>query len=123
MSAWNPFEPTQRDVKRTEKLAKKNSTIAGILSLLFVPFAMLYLNRGINNLKICGYLIAVYFIMGTMVEVATYNKSDREFDQIAVGAGNVIGLVGGLAIAVENMRAVSLARKRKSQEDLNISES
>ena len=31
-SVWNPFEPTKRDIHRTEELAGKNPALAGFLT-------------------------------------------------------------------------------------------
>ncbi|MEM7725969.1 MAG: hypothetical protein AAF208_06295 [Cyanobacteria bacterium P01_A01_bin.45] len=121
MSVWNPFEPTQRDIKRTEKLATKNPAIAGILSFFFVPFAMLYLNRGINNLKIAGYTFIITILLIGMTGVKTYDKSDDKLD-IAKAAINLVSFTSSVAMVLENIRAVTLARKRKSQEDLITSE-
>ena len=54
--------------------------------------------------------------------VSMYKNNDKELDRMAGTVGNVVGLFGGGAIAVENIRAVPLARKRKSQENLNTRE-
>lgn len=104
-SFWNPFLPTKRDIERTDELANKNPVIAGSLSFFFLPAAMIYLNRGVNNLKILGYVFVIAFTMGMVF----HEKSDKEIEAM----GNVVGLVGNVAVVAENTRAISLARKRQ----------
>ena len=106
-SAWNPFLPTNRDIERTEELASKNPVIAGLLTFLMLPLGMLYLNRGINGLKILGYTFLAAFIVGA----ANYNKSDEELEAMS----NSIGVMGSIAAIAESTRAVTLARKRQSE--------
>lgn len=101
---WNPFLPTERDLKRTEQLAKKNPVVAGVLSLLLLPIGLVYLNRGINSLKILGYL----FVIGFLVGLSSVSEED------ANAMGEVVGTAGSVAIAVEQIRAVTEARKRKN---------
>lgn len=103
-SPWNPFLPTKRDIDRTEELAKKNPTIAG-LSALFPIISMLYLNRGINFLKIFGYVFLISFIIG--ISSSNENKN-KDLD----GMVNLVSVVGQVALIVENVRCVTLARKR-----------
>ena len=102
-AAWNPFAPTQRDLKRTEKLAKKNPLIAGVLAFFFVPAAMIYLNRGINPLKIFGYALAI----GMAFSVSA------ESEEKAFRMGQKIGSVVNIVIVAENINAVTQARKRQ----------
>ncbi|RUT08356.1 hypothetical protein DSM106972_015240 [Dulcicalothrix desertica PCC 7102] len=106
-SPWNPFLPTKRDIERSEELSKKEPWVAGVLSFLLLPAAMIYLNRGVNNLKIVGYVFVIAFAVG----LTTYNsKNEKELDAI----GNLIGVCGQIAATAENIRAVTLARKRVS---------
>ena len=106
---WNPFEPTKKDLERTEKLAKKNPTVAGILGFLFPLAAMIYLNRGVNTLKILGYVFIAGFIIGfTMSE-----SSEEDIDVMC----NVVGLSGTVAIAAEHFMAVEKARQRSITHD------
>lgn len=99
--------PTKRDIERSEELSKKEPWVAGVLSFLLLPAAMIYLNRGVNNLKILGYIFILAFIAG----LTTYNgKNEKELDAIS----NVVGVCGQIAIVAENVRAVTLARKRVS---------
>ncbi|MDF5734264.1 MULTISPECIES: hypothetical protein [unclassified Nostoc] len=104
-SPWNPFVPTKRDISRTEELAQKSPVVAGVLTF-FIPLAtMIYLNRGVNNLKILGYVFVTAFIIG----IASYDEKDpRKTERI----GNLVGLCGQVAIITENVKAVTLARKR-----------
>ncbi|MEC4813438.1 MAG: hypothetical protein SAK29_09230 [Scytonema sp. PMC 1069.18] len=105
-SPWNPFLPTKRDIERTDELAKKNAIVAGLLTFFLLPFGMVYLNRGINNLKILGYLFLISFVIGFV----TYDSNnDKELDEIS----NFAGLCGQIALVTENVRAVTLARKRQ----------
>jgi len=106
-SAWNPFVPTKRDIERTEELASKNPVVAGSLGFLFPIGAMIYLNRGINNLKIFGYV----FLIGFMIGMLGYNSSDKEVKVIT----KVIGVLGNVALMAENTRTITLARKRQSE--------
>ncbi|MBW4507134.1 MAG: hypothetical protein KME64_11560 [Scytonematopsis contorta HA4267-MV1] len=103
-SPWNPFTPTERDVQRTEELANKNPTVAGILAFVVPVAAMFYLNRGVNNVKIIGYVVAICFVVG----FTSYKQPKKQLEQI----GNGIGTLGAIAIIVENVRCVTLARKR-----------
>lgn len=103
-AAWNPFAPTQRDLKRTEKLAKKNPVIAGVLAFFFVPAAMIYLNRGINPLKIFGYAL----VIGMALSVSA------ESEESAFEMGRGIGTVANIIIVVENINTIQQARRRQS---------
>ena len=116
MSAWNPFLPTQRDINRTEELAKKSSTVASILAFLFYPMAMIYLNRGVNNLKIFGYTLLTSFTLAMVLTINSYDKSDRELDKMIETAGKVVNVFAVGAHIVESSRAVTLARKRKKSQ-------
>ncbi len=106
-SSFNPFLSTVRDIERTEELAEKNLVITGFLSFFFLPVAMIYLNRGINNLKILIYLC----FMALMVAAISHQKSNKEIE----ARGNFVGKIGAIVITFENTRAVSLARKRQSE--------
>ena len=107
--AFNPFLPTRRDIERTEELANKNPVIAGFLTFFLLPLGMIYLNRGINGLKILGYTFLVAFI----VAATNYNKSDKELEAMSES----IGVMGSIAAITESTRAVTLARKRQSEAD------
>lgn len=102
-AGWNPFIPTQRDLKRTEQLAKKNPVIAGVLAFFFVPAAMLYLNRGINSLKIFGYALAVGMALSISAE-----SEEKAFE---IGQG--VGTIANIVIVVENVNTITSARKRR----------
>ena len=102
---WNPFLPTQRDIQRTKELSQKNAVVAGVLSFLFAPFGMLYLNRGINGLKIFGYVFICAFVF------ALASSSEEEAGEVAEG----IGFIGGIAIVVEQVNTVTKARQRKKR--------
>lgn len=105
-SPWNPFLPTKRDIERSEELAKKNATVAGLLTFFLLPLAMVYLNRGVNNLKILGDLFLIGFVLGF---VSYDGKNDKKIEEM----GNFIGLCGQIALITENVRAVTLARQRQ----------
>jgi hypothetical protein len=104
-SPWNPFISTKRDISRTEELAKKSPLAAGLLTFLFVPLGMIYLNRGVNSLKILGYIFVFAFMLG----IASYKENNAEEME---GMSNAVGFCGQVAIITENVRAVNLARKR-----------
>lgn len=102
-TAWNPFAPTERDLKRTEQLAKKNPIIAGVLAFFFVPAAMIYLNRGINPLKIFGYAM----VIGMALSISA------ESEEGAFEIGKSIGTVANIVIVIENINTINQARKRR----------
>ncbi|MGD1919865.1 MAG: hypothetical protein ACFCAD_13825 [Pleurocapsa sp.] len=99
---WNPFLPTKRDIQRTEELSKKNHVVAGLLTFLLLPVGMIYLNRGVNSLKILGYVFIFAFLVGIV--------SDTE--ETAEGAANVVGLAGSIALIAESANCVIQARNR-----------
>ena len=107
--AFNPFLPTRRDIERTDELARKNPVLAGFLTFFLLPLGMIYLNRGINGLKILGYTFLVAFI----VAATNYNKSAHELDATSAS----LGVMGSLAAITETTRAVTLAPKRQSEAD------
>ncbi|MEH1938319.1 MAG: hypothetical protein V7L14_32370 [Nostoc sp.] len=104
-SPWNPFLPTKRDISRTEELAQKSPIVAGVLTFFLVPAGMIYLNRGVNNLKILGYIFVTAFILS----IVSYEEKDARKME---GINNLVGLCGQVAIITENVKAVTLARKR-----------
>ena len=104
---WNPFITTPRDLKRTEQLAKKNSVIAGVLTLFFIPAGMIYLNRGVNSLKILAY---------TLVLATTFTVLTSETEEQAFQTGRKIGFVANIAVIVENINTINKARKRRKTE-------
>ncbi|MFM7371568.1 MAG: hypothetical protein ACKO2Z_28020, partial [Sphaerospermopsis kisseleviana] len=73
ISLWNPFIPTQRDINRSSELAQKNEIVAGILSFIFFPAGLIYLNRAINPLKILGYTI----VLGVLVNISSSNSEEN----------------------------------------------
>jgi hypothetical protein len=103
-SFWNPFVPTERDINRTEELAKKDPNIAGLLAFFFLPAAMIYLNRGVNNLKILAYVFVVAFAIALIMGSSKKRESQ--------GLANIVGFAGSIAVIYENSRSVTLARKR-----------
>lgn len=103
VNPWNPFITTQRDIARTEELAAKNSAIAGVISFFFVPAGLIYLNRGVNTLKILGYVFAACFVLGIV---------SNPNDENAKNTSNLIGLIGTGAITAEQVMAVNKARQR-----------
>lgn len=104
-NAWNPFLPTPRDLKRTAQLAKKNTFIAGVLTFLFLPAAMIYLNRGLNPVKIFGYAIAI----SMAVSVSTASSEDKAFE-----IGQWAGSIANIIIVAENINTINQARKRQN---------
>lgn len=103
---WNPFDSTERDIKRTEQLAKKNPIVAGLLTFLLLPAAMIYLNRGVNSLKIWGYamLVAIAFVS------ITETSEEKAFE-----TGKMFGHIAQVFMIAENVSAVSRAKKRQQQ--------
>jgi hypothetical protein len=108
-SPWNPFSPTERDIQRTQELAKKNIALAGSLCFFAPVFCMLYLNRGINNLKIIGYACLVGATIGaTSVNIENSENRTKYFDEM-IGITNIFS---SISLIAENIRSVTLARKR-----------
>jgi len=105
-SPWNPFAPTKRDIERTEKLAEKSPVVTGVLGILFPVVAMIYLNRGRNSLKILGYLFVISFSIGVVAAVS--KVSQKQLAPIT----HALSLGGSIVLTTENIRAVTLARKR-----------
>ncbi len=107
-SSWNPFLPTERDIKRTEELALKNLKYFALLTF-FVPFGgMLYLNRGINTVKMMGYTFILLFFFFLSMGTENIRNSQKE----SLGIINLIRVSASLGMIVENVRSVTLARKR-----------
>jgi hypothetical protein len=107
----NPFISTKRDIVRTEELASKNAALAGILSFIFLPAGLLYLNRGMNALKILGYVFAVSFMFGLATEAEGNSKK----------FSNLLGLIGTGAITAEQVMAVNKARQRLQEKSSSVS--
>lgn len=104
-SPWNPFLPTKRDISRTEELADNSPLAVGVVTFCLLPAGMIYLNRGVNNLKILGYV----FVTALIICIVSYDEKDP---LKTVRMGNLVGLCGRVAIITENVKAVTLARKR-----------
>ena len=107
---WNPFIPTKRDIQRTDELAAKNVAVAGILTFLFAPAGLIYLNRGVNALKIVGYVFAVSFAIGLIAQP----KEDSDSYSI----GQLVGSIGGIAMTAEQIMAVNKAQQRLQKKDI-----
>lgn len=106
---WNPFIPTERDIQRTNELAAKNVAVAGILTFLFALAGLIYLNRGVNALKIIGYVFAVSFAIGLIAQ-------PRE-DSDSYSIGQLVGSIGGIAMTAEQIIAVNKAQQRLQKKD------
>ncbi|MHC5936100.1 hypothetical protein [Nostoc sp.] len=104
-SPWNPFLPTKRDISRTEELADNSPLAVGVVTFCLLPAGMIYLNRGVNNLKILGYVFVIAFI----VSIVSYEGKDPGKTK---RIRHLVGLCGQVAIIIENVKAVTLARKR-----------
>ncbi len=101
LSVWNPFVPSTRDITRTNELAQKNEVLAGVLSFIFFPAGLIYLNRAINPLKIFGYTI----ILSVLVKMGSSSNPEEN-------STNFISLLGISAITAEQVIAVKSARQR-----------
>lgn len=106
-STFNPFVPTKRDIERTEVLASKNAGMAGLLGLFIPVIAMIYLNRGINSLKILLYV----FIIGFGIGIVGHNSNEQQLNRMGKG----IGFLGNIALMIESAGAVTSARERQSE--------
>lgn len=100
---WNPFIPTARDLARTDELASKNLATAGIITFLFFPAGLIYLNRGVNTAKIFGYAL----ILTTLLILS------------GKGKGRIIQIIALGAITAEQVLTVKSAQGRKGTTDNN----
>ncbi|BAZ47369.1 hypothetical protein NIES4102_44150 (plasmid) [Chondrocystis sp. NIES-4102] len=100
---WNPFVPTEKDLVRTEELANKNAVMAGVLSFVFFPVGLIYLNRAINSLKILGYTVAISLILGLSTNTEE-NSNDLS---------NLVSCLGLGALTTEQVMTVNKARARR----------
>ena len=64
---------------------------------------MIYFNRGINSLKIIGYVLICVFMF------ALASDSEEEADTVAEGTG----FLGNIAIVVEQVNIIHVSRRRK----------
>lgn len=126
-SVFNPFVPTKRDIQRTEELATKNPVIAGLLGFLFPIGVCIYLNRISNNLKINLYflILAAPIMFAFLSEPKKSYENEEQFledvDRIIQKYSPImsgVSFLGNIAMMAENTRAVTLARKRKSEMNL-----
>ncbi|MEA5616992.1 SHOCT domain-containing protein [Cronbergia sp. UHCC 0137] len=101
LSVWNPFIPTERDITRKSELAQKNAILAGVLSFIFLPAGLIYLNRAINPLKIFGYTI----ILSVLVNMGSSSNTEEN-------STNFISFLGISAITAEQVIAVKSARQK-----------
>ena len=120
-SNWNPFVPTRRDIKRTNKLAGKNPILVGALVFLFPVGAIVYLNRIENFFKFLAYFIIISLTIVIMFGVYVVINKDKGYEEISKVAQvydsmiNIVYLLSRIAVTVESFRAVTLARKRQSE--------
>ena len=105
---YNPFNPTKRDLQRTSELSKKSPVAAGLLTFLFWPAGLIYMGRGINFLKIIGYIFLTGFAIGF---VAGASGSDTS-DDLTNGVSNAAGFVGGVVLAAEQVNCIKKAKER-----------
>ena len=105
----NPFICTARDVNRTGELSKKNPVLTGAITFFFFPAGLFYLNRGINTLKIIGYLFTVTFLLNMVTDS---NQKLKDFiELIAIGA-----------ITTEQVLTINKARQRLKENPSLISD-
>jgi hypothetical protein len=103
---WNPFIPTKRDLDRTDELASKNVTTAGIITFLFFPAGLIYLNRGVNTSKIFGYTLIL-----TVLLIVSGKGQGRITQIIALGA-----------MTAEQVLTVKSAQKRKGTSNISLTD-
>ena len=103
---WNPFIPTKRDLERTDELAQKDPIITGVLSYLFLPAGLIYLNRAVNPLKIFGYTIFLSIFFTTIFS----SKKNEDDSNPLVGFIAFVGMSGWTA---EQVITVNKARQRQ----------
>jgi hypothetical protein len=111
VNPWNPFITTKRDIVRTSELGSKNAVVAGALTFIFFPAGLLYLNRGINSLKIIGYIFAVSFLLSIVTKA----------DENSPNFSSLISLIGTGAITFEQVMAVKKARQRPQESSSSLS--
>ena len=108
-SPWNPFTPTETDIKRTEILAKKSYSWAVFLCFLAPVFCMSYLNRGVNNLKMIGYGALVGGMIGFTSSNIENSESRNKYYNEMIG---IVQISLSISLMTENVRSITLARKR-----------
>lgn len=119
-SNWNPFVPTIRDIRRTNKLASKNPTIVGALVFFFPVGAIVYLNRIENYFKFLVYFIIISLTIVIMFGVYVVVNKDKGYEEISKVAQlcdsmiNIVYLLSRIAVTVESIKTVTLARERQS---------
>ncbi|MBE8969066.1 SHOCT domain-containing protein [Nostocales cyanobacterium LEGE 12452] len=111
LNPYNPFISTQRDITRTNELAAKNPALAGVLTFIFIPAGLLYLNRVINFLKVFGYFLALSFL----VSLVTKSGEDSK------GISNFISLITAGTITTEQVMTVNKARQRLKEKSTLVS--
>ena len=121
---WNPFVPTKRDIQRSQELSKKNALLTGIVTFLAPFYGMLYLNRGVNCLKIFGYMLILMFAVVLMDESPEQGNPVRYIIRLSPvflmeespKQGNpvrdIIVPVLNIMVAAEQVNSIYQARKR-----------
>jgi len=108
LDIWNPFIPTERDLSRGNELAQKNPIITGVLTFLFFPAGLIYLNRAFNPLKIFGYTFILSIVFG-------WGGSSR--------AKDFVYFLGIGTMTVEQVITVKSASKKLGQGNISLSSS
>lgn len=109
---WNPFIPTERDLSRANELAQKNLILTGVLTFIFFPVGLIYLNRAINPLKIFGYT----FILSIVFGLGGSSRAKEDFI-------NFVYLLGIGTMTAEQVITIKSASKKLGQGNISLSSS
>lgn len=102
---WNPFEPTERDIKRTEELGNKAMLVTLFLTIVFPLFGLIYLERAVNCLKIIGKGAIAALIL------TSFAAEELEEDIYLDYAAN------GIFVATVIEQAITITQARQRKED------
>jgi hypothetical protein len=109
---WNPFIPTEKDLSRANELAQKNLILTGVLTFIFFPAGLIYLNRAINPLKIFGYTFILTMVLG----LGGSSRTKQGFIDF-------VYFLGISAMTVEQVMTVKSASKRLGGGNISLSNS
>lgn len=109
LDIWNPFIPTKRDLSRANELAQKNLILTGVLTFIFFPAGLIYLNRAINPLKIFGYT----FILSIVFGLGSSSRTKQDFIDF-------VYLLGIGTLTAEQVITVKSASKRFGQGNISL---
>lgn len=111
LSLWNPFIPSERDISRASELAQKNLVLTGVLTFIFFPAGLIYLNRAINPLKILGYT----FVLMILASLGSPSGKDKEDFML------FLSFIGVSTMTAEQIITVNSASKKLGENNTSLS--